>query len=82
MLILSSPDDSVLQKLWNLAMEQRNFPEDHPQDYSSEGTVTNELSMDKLSVCSTEDNDLDFLQDLGPRFCTLGEIVQQGIKQK
>ncbi|KAB5546046.1 hypothetical protein PHYPO_G00067590 [Pangasianodon hypophthalmus] len=69
------------RKLYKLSMEQQDFPECHPHDYSSEGTNTNSMSLDKLSFGSTGD-DLGFLQNLGPKFCALHDIVQQRIKEK
>lgn len=80
MLIVSSPNDSFLQKLYKLSTEQQDFPEYQPRDYSTEGTNINAVSLDKLSFSAGED--LDFLESLGPKFCTLGEICQQGIKKK
>lgn len=81
MLIVCSPDDSLLQKLYKLSMEQQGFPEYQPHDYSSEGTNVGAVSLDKLSFHTTGE-DLEFLENLGPKFCTLSEICPQGIKEK
>lgn len=81
MVMISSPIDSLLQKLHKLSVEQQDFPEYHPHDYSSEGINTSSVSLDKLSFQSIGD-DLGFLQNLGSKFCTLDEIFQQRIKEK
>lgn len=75
-LIISSPNEPLLQKL-----QEVNIPEYHPRDYSSEGTMINAMSLDRLSVSSTGGG-LDFLQNIGTKFSTLGEICQQAIEEK
>lgn len=62
-------------------MEQQDVLDCLPYDYSSEGTNTNAVSLDKLSFRSMG-GDLDPLENLGPQFCILGEICQQGIREK
>ncbi|XP_053499954.1 cadherin-like protein 26 [Ictalurus furcatus] len=74
-------EEHLERKLHKLSVEQQDFPEYHPHDYSSEGTNTSSVSLDKLSFQSTGD-DLGFLQNLGSKFCTLDEIFQQRIKEK
>lgn len=78
-LIISSPDDSLLQNISKLSKE--DFPEYQPHDYSSEGANIDTMSLDKLSICSNGD-DLDFQENLGPKFSALEEICQQALKEK
>ncbi|GAA6066228.1 cadherin-like protein 26 isoform X1 [Tachysurus ichikawai] len=80
-LIPSSPDGSLLQRLSKLNKEHQDFPEYHPQNYNSEGTNNDTMSLDKLSFHSNK-NELDFLQNLGPKFNNLEEICQDAIKEK
>ncbi|XP_017342265.1 cadherin-like protein 26 isoform X2 [Ictalurus punctatus] len=74
-------EEHLERKLHKLSVEQQDFPEYHPHDYSSEGTNTSSVSLDKLSFQSIGD-DLGFLQNLGSKFYTLDEIFQQRIKEK
>ncbi|XP_053338693.1 cadherin-like protein 26 [Clarias gariepinus] len=73
--------EHIGRKLYNLSVEQQDFPECYPHDYGAEETNNEVVTLDQLSVYSTEDN-LDFLQNLGPKFCTLDMICQQGLKEK
>lgn len=59
-------------------MEQQDVLDCLPHYYSSEGTNTNAVSLDKLSFHSTGEE----LENLGPQFCILGEICLQGMKEK
>ncbi|KAF5893448.1 cadherin-like protein 26 [Clarias magur] len=74
-------EEHIGRKLYNLSVEQQDFPEYYPHEYSAEETNNEVVTLDKLSIYSTED-DLDFLQNLGPKFCTLDMICQQGLKEK
>ncbi|TTO15643.1 Cadherin-like protein 26 [Bagarius yarrelli] len=70
-------------ELYKLTMDQVHIPEHQPRHYTSEGNISNATSLDKISVHNTGDQDeLDFLQNLGPKFSTLAEIIQQGMKEK
>ncbi|KAF7695855.1 hypothetical protein HF521_005949 [Silurus meridionalis] len=60
--------------------EQQDFLE-FTKDYSCERTDLSTLDIDSLDLCCF-DEDLDFLEDLGPKFNTLGEICQQTIQEK
>ncbi|XP_053498914.1 cadherin-like protein 26 isoform X1 [Ictalurus furcatus] len=72
-------EDLLGMKIAKLSKE--DFPEYQPHDYSSEGTNIDTTSLDKLSICSNGD-DLDFQQNLGPKFSALEEICQQVLKEK
>lgn len=80
-LTFSSPDGFLLQRLSKINHEQQNFPEYHPQDYNSEGTNTDAVSLDKLSFHSTKEGQ-NLLHNLGPRFNNLEEICQDALKEK
>ncbi|KAK3519463.1 hypothetical protein QTP70_030627 [Hemibagrus guttatus] len=68
-------------RLSKLNQEQQDFPKYHPQDYNSEGTNTDAISLDKLSFHSIKEG-IDLLQNLGPRFNNLAAICQEAIKEK
>ncbi|KAF5893449.1 cadherin-like protein 26 [Clarias magur] len=74
-------EDFLETKLSKLSMEQQDYPEYELRDYSSEGNNVNNVSLDKLSFRSTGDN-LDLLQNLGPKFSTLDGICRQALKEK
>ncbi|XP_034167983.2 cadherin-like protein 26 isoform X2 [Pangasianodon hypophthalmus] len=74
-------EDFLEMKLSKLSKELQDFPEYQPQDYSSEGTIINAVSLDKLSFGSTRDEP-DLVRNLGPKFTTLDEICQKAIKEK
>ncbi|XP_053338691.1 cadherin-like protein 26 isoform X1 [Clarias gariepinus] len=74
-------EDFIETKLSKLSMEQQDYPEYEPCDYSSEGNNVTNVSLDKLSFHSTGD-DLDLLQNLGPKFNTLDGICRQALKEK
>ncbi|XP_053498917.1 cadherin-like protein 26 isoform X2 [Ictalurus furcatus] len=72
-------EDLLRMKISKLSKE--DFPEYQPHDYSSEGANIDTMSLDKLSICSNGD-DLDFQENLGPKFSALEEICQQALKEK
>ncbi|XP_058266774.1 cadherin-like protein 26 isoform X1 [Hemibagrus wyckioides] len=74
-------EDLLEMRLSKINHEQQDFPEYHPQDYNSEGTNTDAVSLDKLSFHSTKEGQ-DLLHNLGPRFNNLEEICQDAIKEK
>ncbi|XP_051947542.1 cadherin-like protein 26 isoform X2 [Xyrauchen texanus] len=69
------------RKVYGLPEEERDYPEYSPRQYDYEGTGSNCESLDKLSVSNFGEN-MDFLQNLGPKFNTLGGICQQPIQHK
>lgn len=52
-----------------------------PYEYADEGNGSKSQSLDKLTLCNDEDN-LEFLNDLGPRFKTLEDICTQTFQEK
>ncbi|XP_047663486.1 cadherin-like protein 26 isoform X2 [Tachysurus fulvidraco] len=74
-------EDLLQTRLSKLNKEHQDFPEYHPQIYNSEGTNNDTVSLDKLSIHSAK-NELDNLQNLGPKFNNLEEICKEAIKEK
>ncbi|XP_062871150.1 cadherin-like protein 26 [Trichomycterus rosablanca] len=73
-------EEHIIQKLYELAEKQLDFPEYHPQDYSCEG-MSSECALDQLSFSSGID-DLQGLKQLGPKFQTLEEICQEALQER
>ncbi|KAI1892810.1 hypothetical protein AGOR_G00137350 [Albula goreensis] len=61
--------------------DQLDFPGCHPQIYAYEGTGNSCQTLDRLSVSNCGDQ-LEFLENLGPKFNTLGGICRQAINEK
>ncbi|KAG9332555.1 hypothetical protein JZ751_014653 [Albula glossodonta] len=61
--------------------DQLDFPGCHPQIYAYEGTGNSCQTLDRLSVSNCGDQ-LEYLENLGPKFNTLGGICQQAINEK
>ncbi|XP_036447642.1 cadherin-like protein 26 [Colossoma macropomum] len=74
-------EDHLLRKLYELPEDQLDFPECHPHEYSYEGMGSKCPSLDKLSF-SADGDDLDFLNNLGPKFHTLDAICQKAMEEK
>ncbi|XP_051517919.1 cadherin-like protein 26 [Myxocyprinus asiaticus] len=72
--------EHIDRKIYGLP-EEKDYPEYSPHKYDYEGRGSNCESLDKLSVSNLGEN-LDFLQNLGPKFNTLGGICQQAMQHK
>ncbi|KAG7261456.1 hypothetical protein CRUP_000946, partial [Coryphaenoides rupestris] len=68
------------RKLYALGEGPADYPLYRPLEYAYEGDGSKCQSLDKLSMDLADD--LDFLGDLGPKFQTLGGLVQQGMREK
>ncbi|XP_035378559.1 cadherin-like protein 26 [Electrophorus electricus] len=68
-------------KLFKIGKEQADVSVYHPRQYADEGLGSTCASLDRLSF-STDGDDLGFLQDLGPQFCTLSGICRQAMEEK
>ncbi|KAI7794586.1 putative cadherin-like protein 26, partial [Triplophysa rosa] len=73
--------DHIDWRLIGLPEDQRDYPEYLPYQYECEGKESDCQSLDQLTVSNLGDN-LDFLQNLGPKFNTLGGICQQSMTRK
>ncbi|XP_017571070.1 cadherin-like protein 26 [Pygocentrus nattereri] len=74
-------EDHLLRKLYELPEDQLDFPECHPHEYSYEGMGSTCPSLDELSF-SADGDDLDFLNDLGPKFHILDGICRKTMEEK
>ncbi|XP_066528667.1 cadherin-like protein 26 [Hoplias malabaricus] len=74
-------EDHLTQKLQKFPEDQLDFPQCGPHEYSQEGSGSLCKSLDKLSFSTDEDN-LDFLQNLGPKFQTLEGVCQKAVEEK
>ncbi|XP_056589457.1 cadherin-13-like [Triplophysa dalaica] len=78
----------ALQKYYNMKKsvhsdDLRDYPESLPCQYECEGNESDcgSLAVSQLTDSNLGDN-LDILQNLGPKFYTVGEICQQSIRRK
>ncbi|XP_056588285.1 cadherin-like protein 26 [Triplophysa dalaica] len=75
--------DHIDRRLFGLPEDLSDYPESLPCQYECEG---NESDCESLAVSQLTDSNLgdnlDFLQDLGPKFNTLGGICQQSMTSK
>lgn len=69
------------QRLFVLNGLDANFNNNEPHVYAEEGELHKVHSLDDISIADNSQG-LDFLQDLGPKFRTLGEVCQEGLAQK
>ncbi|XP_016418708.1 cadherin-like protein 26 [Sinocyclocheilus rhinocerous] len=73
--------EHIDRKISGLSEEQRDFPAYSSYQYEYEGRGSDCQSLDQLTVSNLGDN-LDFLQNLGPKFNTLGGICQQSMERR
>ncbi|XP_051515749.1 cadherin-like protein 26 [Myxocyprinus asiaticus] len=73
--------EHIDRKIYGLPEEQKDYPEYSQRQYYYEGRGSDCESLDKLSTSNLGDN-LDFLQNLGPKFNALGGICQQAIERR
>ncbi|XP_056126658.1 cadherin-like protein 26 [Rhinichthys klamathensis goyatoka] len=71
----------IERKISGLPEAKKDYPEYSPYLYEYEGKGSDCQSLDQLTVSNLGDN-LDFLQDLGPKFSTLGEICQRPVERR
>ncbi|XP_076875036.1 cadherin-like protein 26 isoform X2 [Brachyhypopomus gauderio] len=69
------------RKLFEISEDLLDIPPCGPHHYNDEGSDSRCPSLDKLSF-GTGREDLDFLQDLGPQFCTLSGICREAMEEK
>lgn len=63
----------IIQRVYTINEDDPGFMEYKPVSYGYEGEGSRCQSLDQLSI-TNQDDDLHFLDDLGPKFKTLGEI--------
>ncbi|XP_052450211.1 cadherin-like protein 26 isoform X1 [Carassius gibelio] len=73
--------EHIERKISSFPEEQRDCPAYSPYQYEYEGKGSDCQSLDQLTV-SNLGNNLDFLQNLGPKFNTLGGICQQSMERR
>ncbi|KAK2885915.1 hypothetical protein Q8A67_016752 [Cirrhinus molitorella] len=73
--------EHIERKLSGFPEEQKDYPAYFPYEYGYEGTGSDCQSLDQLTVSNLGDN-MDFLQNLGPKFSNLGGICQQSVERR
>ncbi|XP_016340051.1 cadherin-like protein 26 isoform X2 [Sinocyclocheilus anshuiensis] len=73
--------EHIERKISGFPEEQRDYPAYSPYQYEYEGRGSDCQSLDQLTVSNLGDN-LDFLQNLGPKFSNLGGICQQSMERR
>ncbi|KAK6471776.1 cadherin-like protein 26 [Huso huso] len=73
--------EKIATRLFVLNGLDANFNNNEPHVYAEEGELHKVHSLDDISIADNSQG-LDFLQDLGPKFRTLGEVCQEGLAQK
>ncbi|XP_055044373.2 cadherin-like protein 26 isoform X1 [Misgurnus anguillicaudatus] len=73
--------DQLDKKLYGFEEDQKDYPVYIAYEYDYEGRGSECESLDKLTVSNLGDN-LDFLQNLGPKFIPLAGVCQEKMPQK
>ncbi|XP_073679074.1 cadherin-like protein 26 [Garra rufa] len=73
--------EHIERKITRFSEEQRDYPTYVAYEYGYEGKGSDCQSLDQLTVSNLGDN-LDFLQNIGPKFSTLGGICQQSVGRR
>ncbi|XP_051736897.1 cadherin-like protein 26 [Ctenopharyngodon idella] len=73
--------EHIERKISGFPEELKDYPAYSPYQYEYEGKGSDCQSLDQLTV-SNLGNNLDFLQNLGPKFSTLGGICQQSLERR
>ncbi|ROL23488.1 Cadherin-like protein 26 [Anabarilius grahami] len=73
--------ERIERKISGFPEELNDHPAYSPYQYEYEGKGSDCQSLDQLTVSNLGDN-LDFLQNLGPKFSTLGGICQQSLEHR